>query len=542
MLDAEYRKRDRLVRADFRTFYERDGGRGLRHDLRPVEGCPKTALVVSQAYLPFARLEALMMRALLLAGFNVAMVGNRQYDFLRYGWIGGAAAAYELGDFAASVDFDWVDQRVAALDSLEAWLDLEYRGVHVGRITIATTLRMLKVGQLNFRDPEVRATLRAVLEASVRNTLGALGLLEEVKPALVLTMDRGYSRFGEPFDLALEQKIDTITWHLAHKSNLLVVKRYNAGNAREHHLAPSDESWRQLCEMPWTPECGHRIRRDLLQSYAAQDWYSVVGTQFGKQILQTEVTRQNLGLTAGRKVALVFPHILWDGSFFYGEDLFNDYTEWFTETIRAACANPRLEWVIKLHPAHVVKAKQNNDTAKPAEQLLIEREFGELPTHVKLIYPDTHISTYSLLQIADYAVTVRGTVGIEAAVFGIPVITAGTGRYDRRGFTLDSATRQEYLGKLATLEIYPRLSPDQVELAERYAHGVFVCRPLQLASVSLDFARDAIATPKLRVHCQTRAQWMEAGDMRHLARWFADGKLEDLLIMRSSTEADRGTI
>ena len=173
---------------------------------------------------------------------------------------------------------------------------------------------------------------------------------------------------------------------------------------------------------------------------------------------------------------------------FWGEDLFEDYTHWFVETMRAACANPELEWVVKLHPAHLVKAKQNKDSGRPSELEVIDSAVGALPPHVKLLYPDTDLSTYSLFEIADYGVTVRGTVGVECALFGIPVVTAGTGRYYRRGFTLDSSTREEYLYKLATLQSYPRLSAEQVEIAERYVFGaLFVVRcrcPLPRSSLS----------------------------------------------------------
>jgi hypothetical protein len=136
-----------------------------------------------------------------------------------------------------------------------------------------------------------------------------------------------------------------------------------------------------------------------------------------------------------------------------------------------------------------------------------------------------------MFEIADYAVTVRGTVGIEAALFGIPVVTAGTGRYAGRGFTLDSSTREEYLEKLARLETHPRLSAEQVERAERFAYGTLFCRPLPLSSVSVEFQRDGTATPKVVAHCQTREQWLAAPDMRQLADWLAEGKSEDIAVM-----------
>lgn len=527
--------RDQKAKTDFNRFCQQDGGLGLRLDLRPEGMKLKTALIVSQAYLPFAKLEALMMKAFQLAGFQTVVLGNRRYSFLRYGWLAGNKKVFETGDFASQGDAEWVSQQVGRLSSLQDWLSLEYQGVHVGRFIIAGMLRQLRVGQLDFTDSSIQGRLREALQSSVHHTLGAIKALKEIKPDCVLLMDRGYSGHGEIFDLAINQGIDTITWHLGHKSGRLVVKRYHLGNERDHPFSPSAESWGRLYSISWKADYGQDVREELFHCYQTQDWFSVVGTQFGKEILSQQVTRQKLGLSSDRKVAVIFPHILWDGSFFFGKDLFDDYTEWFVETIRAASANSRLQWLVKLHPAHLVKARQKNDVGQASELDVIERTFGALPAHVKLVYPDTEISTYSLFEIADYAITVRGTVGIEAALFGIPVVTAGTGRYDRRGFTLDSTTCEEYLQKLANLESYPRLSAEQVELAERYAYGVFFCRPLSLSSVSLEYERDGVATPKLTVYCQTRQQWLAAPDMRQLADWFADGKAEDMLVLPPET-------
>jgi hypothetical protein len=527
MKSPEYRTRDRIARADFHQFCDQDGGLGLRPNLLPRGSKPKTALVVSQGYLPYAKLEPLMIKALQMAGYKTVIVGNRgYYDFLRYARLTGNKIPYELADYGG--DPEWVDQQLGRLGTLHDWVTLEYQGAHVGRFTISSALKLLRVGRLDFADRSTKELLRKMLESSVRNTIGAVRLIQMVKPDCVLVMAPGYIGYGEVFELAIKQGIDTITWHTGHKSNRLVVKRYHRGNAREHPFAPSAESWRQLCAIPWKPDYGRQIRQDLRRCYETEDWFSVVGTQFDKKILSTQVTRQKLGLSPDKKVAVIFPHILWDSSFFFGTDLFDDYTEWLVETVRAACANSRLQWVVKLHPAHVVRIKRTNNLSQITELNVIESIFGSLPEHVKLVYPDTDISTYSHFEIADYAVTVRGTAGIESALFGVPVITAGTGRYDRRGFTLDSSTREEYLEKLARLETFPRLSAEQVELAERYYYGVFSCCPLTLSSVSLVFARDNFVTPKITVHCQTYDQWLAAPDMLRLSAWLADGKAEDL--------------
>jgi hypothetical protein len=528
--EPAYRLQDRVNRQAFIRFRRERGGQGLSEPLRPPGPSRGTALIVSQWYLAFTPLEMVIAKALERAGFRVQTLGDRRYDFLRYQWLAGIRTGYDRVDFVKRGDPAWVENQMNRLYTLEEWLGLEYQGVHVGRFTIASTLRHLRVGRLDFRDPAIRHELCWILGQSVRFALAASRALAELKPSLVLVMDRGYSRYGEFFDLALQRGIDAITWNMGYKSDRLAFKRYHPGNERDHPLAPSESGWRQICQVGWKPEFGEKVRRELFQCYESQDWFSVVGTQFDKRILPRQRTLEVLGIQPGRKVAVIFPHILWDGSFFYGKDLFDDYSQWLLETVRAAVANPRLDWVIKLHPAHLVKARQIKDHLRPAEFDVLE-SLGPLPSHIRLIHPDTDLSTYSLFQVADYVLTVRGTVGIEAAVFGIPVLTAGTGRYDQRGFTLDSSTREEYLARLARVETLPRLTPEQIELAERYAYYMLFCRPLELSSVSLRFEHDEIATPHVTVNCRTRADWLAAPDLNRLAEWLADGKAEDMAVL-----------
>jgi len=525
--DPEYRLSDRKARADFRDFCHQRGGLGLRNDLRPRGSKSKTALIVGVS-LPYVSMEGFVKKALQMAGFETVVLGYRRYDSLRYHWLAGNKTVVEFDDFDTQGDPDWVNRQVSALQSLDDWLALEYQGVHVGRFVIALAQRFYR-GRLDFADPSIQEHLRKYLLVSVRRTIAGARMLSELKPDCVIVMDRGYSGQGEIFDLALSRGIDTLAWNFGYKSDLLAFKRYHLGNERDHPLSHSAESWRRIRSIPWNPENGNKVRQELFACYETQDWFSAVGTQFHKKILSQEMTRQKLGLRSDRKIAVIFPHVLWDSSFFFGKDIFRDYTHWFAETIRAAAANPRLQWVVKVHPAHVVKAKQDNDAARPLELDVIERTIGKLPDHVKLVHPDTELSTYSLFQIADYTVTVRGTVGIESGLFGIPVVTAGTGRYDQLGFTLDSSTPQEYLHKLETLETYPRLTAEQIELAERYAYGVFSCRYLNLSSLSLAYERDGKATPKVTVRCQTREQWLASPDMRKFTAWVGDGKLEDML-------------
>jgi hypothetical protein len=66
--------------------------------------------------------------------------------------------------------------------------------------------------------------------------------------------------------------------------------------------------------------------------------------------------------------------------------------------------------------------------------------------------------------------------------FGVPVLTAGTGRYSGKGFTNDSKTKEEYLNKLTHIETIAPLSERERQLAYMHAYLFFKVRPLPFSS------------------------------------------------------------
>ena len=119
------------------------------------------------------------------------------------------------------------------------------------------------------------------------------------------------------------------------------------------------------------------------------------------------------------------------------------------------------------------------------EEETLRMRFGQLPKHVSLVPARSDISTLSLFPVMDYCLTVRGTVGLEAACRGIPVLTGGTGRYDRKGFTVDSATPRQYLERIARLQ---DISPS-VAGASRVGRAFCLCSFPASASPAVEHRR-----------------------------------------------------
>jgi hypothetical protein len=375
----------------------------------------------------------------------------------------------------------------------------------------------------------IREKLARFLAQGMARAAIAQRLVSDVKPDLALFMGNRYTGQGELMDVCLERGVDVLTWFEAHRSSALMMKRYRLDNRDLHHGSISDATWDWLQDMPWTAAHRDELTREFRDNYAAGDWYSRGATARNKSILPAAALRSRLQLDPAKKTAVIFPHVVWDATLFWGTDLFANYEDWLVETVRAATLNDRVNWIIKIHPVHEQKKALKGYHEQPAELTAIANRVGPLPDHVEVIPADTDINTYSLFAIMDYCLTVRGTIGIEAASFGLRVLTAGTGRYDHRGFTTASETREEYLARLASIDALPPLTAAERELAERFAYGAFLLRPLPLTTISLEFEQAAKALACITLHARNSADLRAAADLNALAAWAADGRREDFL-------------
>lgn len=148
-----------------------------------------------------------------------------------------------------------------------------------------------------------------------------------------------------------------------------------------------------------------------------------------------------------------------------------------------------------------------------------------------MIPAETDISTFSLFEVMDYCLTVRGNVGIEASAVGIPVLTAGVGPYDNKGFTVDSESREEYLGRISRIQELKPLSAAQRDLAERFAFGYFMLRTLPLTSITMKYHEScARHLAEGRINIRSLDEWYHAADLRAMAEWMGNSSQKEFLM------------
>ncbi|MCH7554110.1 MAG: hypothetical protein IIC82_08955 [Chloroflexi bacterium] len=408
---------------------------------------------------------------------------------------------------------------------------IEYQGVCVGRHALSTLAMDLRQGRLLLSDDGVIASLRRYLARAMHLADSANMLLDRVQPVLTMVGEKGYFPFAAPYEASVQRGIDTFSWNSSHRSDGLIFKRYRTPTIHTHPFTLCPKRWDAAKAMTWTEARQRELDEEIGRHYGAGIRFQGEPLQAGKRAMSADEIRRALHLDPAKKTVVVFSHVIWDGTVSYGSNLFDDYEEWLVETVKAAIDNPEVNWVIKFHPANLWKSKTTNHTGELWDRQALRRSIGELPAHIKLLDPETEISTFSLFGVTDYAITVRGTIGIEMPCYGIRVFTAGSGRYSGLGFTDDSSTREEYLGKMRHIHAYPALGQNEITLAKKHAHALFLGRPWIFDSFSLQYKTlrqgGHPLSPNMTLNHRTLDAFRAAPDLQAFAAWATESTEDD---------------
>jgi hypothetical protein len=530
-----------LERASALRFFQRQYGPFLSRGAEAQDES-RRLLVVNLNNGSFkAHLHSLLAKALQLRGYTPTI--------LTYRWCRDARRCHEVYGFSRFEFLDEylgrlprearasIEQAAAALTdsvSVRQIKAMEYRGINVGRPTLSSISRNLLRGRVALSDETIRGLLRRWLPLAMERVWAAEMLLDRVQPESVLFHEKGYLAEGPLFEAALRRGLNVVYWCHAHRDDALMFKRYTWDTRYLQATSLSEETWAAVREQPWSARHDAELMEEFQHRYEDSEWFLSRRYQEGKQLKSRSEVQHELGLDPAKPTAVVFSHMTWDASFFHGDDLFDDYEEWLIETIRAACENPRVNWVIKLHPGNVYKFKAEGYQGECSERAAIRETIGVLPPHIKLLDADTDINTFSLFDVTDYCVTVRGTIGIEMACYGIPVFTAGTGRYAGLGFTVDSQTPQGYLATVRRIHEFPRLTPQATELARKYAYTLFKQRPARFTTFQTVFRHHRpIRHPlfwDLNLSARSFADLVEAEDLNAFADWVVTSRSQDFLV------------
>lgn len=192
-------------------------------------------------------------------------------------------------------------------------------------------------------------------------------------------------------------------------------------------------------------------------------------------------------------------------------DVYNKYNEVFDNQVNwlefikdYSNTHPDYQFVIKIHPREGLNGGSDNlKILKSKFDSNFENE------NIKILWPETNISTYDLLEIADACIINGSTVGLEACRLGIPVIniTSFWG-YSNEGVIETAYDKEDFIKKLNKI-LENKVSIDYILNAWKYYYWKQFVLSLYYPSVRnskkfpripkklIDYTYDVILNPKV---------------------------------------------
>ncbi|MFH2104585.1 MAG: hypothetical protein ABIJ39_14650 [Chloroflexota bacterium] len=339
---------------------------------------------------------------------------------------------------------------------------------------------------LQAEDVDPNHPLRNLRRERNRSAAGsALAYLRKHRPDVVIVPNGTIQEFGIIYAVSRHLDIPTVTYEFGEQAD----RAWLAQDAQiiKHQ---TDNLWEARKGITLTED-----HRQWLRAFFAARGTVQRGEHFARlwqniATLGGQKVRSQLGLDS-RPVVLFTTNVLGDSLTLGRQLLGSSMSEWITKLVQFFASRTDVQLVIRIHPGE-------NLTMGPSVTGVIQNALLELPGHIHLISPQDKVNTYDLMEIAGLGLVYTTTSGLEMATRGIPVMTAGRTHYRGRGFTIDTATYDEYFSKLdavlSDLVAY-QLTPEQVELAWNYAYRFFKEFPLPFPWHILHVAEDVSKKP-----------------------------------------------
>jgi hypothetical protein len=527
-------RREAKYLADWREF--RSDMRSTVDAVRRVPPRPGQDVLIHSlhGYVPSLKEDALYGAMLAASGVRPLYLTSRSGGLDRYVRVVPNARFVYWEDFAESATADDLELAADIVRSAGRAADLihlERDGIAIGRHVLSKFMRARHLGTIDL--DEHRATITRDIAGSLAVARSACRVLNATAVAAVLMNERGYTPYGEFFDEALKRGIRTVQWGASYRDDARVFKAYRPETRTQHPFSLSPETWARALQAPFDDDDRDRLIADWEQFYALKTWFNFQRLQHLTSLLSRDEVNAELGLDASKPTAVVFAHIFWDATFFYGESLYDDYQQWFVETVRLANRSPHVNWVIKLHPVNVWRLAADGTSDMTYSEIAALETAGVRPApHVKLVMPETRVSAWSLYQAADYCFTVRGTVGIEMAMLGKRVVTSGDGHYSGHGFTVDPGSRDEYARIALNPTSLPAMTSAERDRAARFASSQFTRKAYRFDTHRFEYS----SAPDTFLPLNGRARILMGGDAfvrstvaAAWVEWLVESRAEDCL-------------
>lgn len=365
---------------------------------------------------------------------------------------------YVQRDFATD-DIFVEAKRIAHEQDIPAILNSDISGVPVGKIAWINLFHYFKGYPFELKE-EKEAVFRRCVNSAVLITKLTNRLFDTYRPDVAVTVNGKFLQWA-PFAIIAKQRgIPFVTWEDLSIIPSGVIFDYN-DIAHEQQV---DKIWAEESKEPISEAQRNQLREHF--RFWAEGKLTPFAYYDETAIKDEEQIKESLGLRKGVPVVSLFPNVTWDSTSVGFDGAFESMFDWIFKTVAYAQRRPDVEFVVRAHPAEKKLPEMFHSTTPVCKEIL---QRYDVPENVKLIDPLNPISSYALASISNVVMTYTSTLGIEFALNGKRPWVAGNAYYAGKGFTLDLKSPSHMFDLLDKNQFDNRLTPEEIELAERFA-------------------------------------------------------------------------
>jgi len=389
-----------------------------------------------------------------------------------------------LSNFMREDDLERITQIVDA-QPYKRYDEFVYKDIKVGEHARSSVLRSLLRGILQ-DDAYTRWLYRRYMLSAMLLTDLTERVFAAVHPECVVECHGVYVTHGTIAEIARKHGIPVVVYGIPYRKGTVWLSHNDT-----YHRTLVKEPTSQWEHLSLTPEQERTLGSYLGSRLSGGRDYV---TYHPNPIEDKEIIMQDLGLDSVRPIISLFTNVLYDAQIFYSYNAFDGMLDWLFQTIKHFAHRSDIQLVVRIHPAEVKGGFVTNQPIVGE----IDAQFPVLPENVKVIPPESDLSSYTLAEMSRAALIYGTKMGLEIAIRGVPVIVAGETLNRGKGYTYDVESKEQYFSLLDRILDLPRNSPVMIDRARKYAYHLFFRRMIDFPLLEITDT-DPIATRNARL-------------------------------------------
>ena len=308
-----------------------------------------------------------------------------------------------------------------------------HEGVPLGELTLPSLRWILRRHHLE-DVPEAVPLQRSFIKSAWSIFLQARKLMDELEPRAVVVFNGLQYPEAVVKWLGKQRGIPTFTHEIGLMPNTAI---FTEGEATACPIDLPDD-------FEMTPERNEKL--DAYLSKRMKGSFSTAGVQFWPDMQALPPAFWDKARTF-RQIVPVFTNVVFDTSQKHANVVFDDMFAWLDEVKKIIGSHADTLFVVRAHPDETRPGKESHETVT---DWVKKNQLTWLP-NVMYVPPEEHISSYELIQASKFTMVYNSTIGLEAAIMGAGVLSAGRSRYTQVPLCWFPKTIPDYIEKCEEL-------------------------------------------------------------------------------------------